>query len=159
MGEYNLKGFGIGNGFTSPYDHIATHADHFSHLGLCDEREREVIRGHQDRSRGHMDAKRWIDAKKERDALFRYVSSITGGVVTQDFRFYESYDFTDIIRFVNTPQVREMLHVGNHTFDSMRSVAVEAALEEEFMQSVAHYLPELLENNYKALLFQGLVCL
>lgn len=50
--------------------------------------------------------------------------------------------------------MRELIHVGDHTFNSMCDYLTKGFLEEDILQSFAHLLPELLDN-YPGLFYQG----
>lgn len=45
----NLKGFGIGDGYTDPYTQISAHADMVYNIGLADEKQRDHIQELADR--------------------------------------------------------------------------------------------------------------
>jgi len=67
---------------------------------------------------------------------------------------YTPYNYTDIINYVNQEQVRNIIHVGNHTFSSMCNSEVREIMIEDNMRSVANLIPDLLDE-YPALFYQG----
>ena len=58
-----------------------------------------------------------------------------------------------LMNYLNQNQTKEALHVGHHNH-SVNSSTVFQKLSEDFMQSVAHNLTELI-GKYKVLLFTG----
>lgn len=63
------------------------------------------------------------------------------------------YNFTRTARYVNQPDVRKRIHVGNHSF-SLDSKVVYDHLKQDVMKSVKYTFPSLLDS-YKVLLYQG----
>lgn len=70
------------------------------------------------------------------------------------FYRYTPYNYTNIINYVNQQDVRDLIHVGNHTFTSMCNSEVKDVMLEDNMQSVANLIPALLDK-YPGLFYQG----
>mmetsp|Transcript_12928 Transcript_12928/g.16164 ORF Transcript_12928/g.16164 Transcript_12928/m.16164 type:complete len:319 (-) Transcript_12928:1171-2127(-) len=150
----NLAGFGIGDGYTDPYTQITAHADMVFNAGLVDEDQADQIRVYQEAARANILAQNWVDAYEARQQMFDLINAASGGVNIYDYRTYTPYNYTGIINYVNQEQVRDIIHVGNHTFDNMCNSEVKYIMIQDNMQSVANLVPGLLDR-YPALFYQG----
>ena len=70
------------------------------------------------------------------------------------------YDFSNLETYLNTPQVREELGVGDHKFLACSPLVYEAIFM-EWMKSRKNRIPALLEDGIEVLVYAGdydLVC-
>jgi hypothetical protein len=68
---------------------------------------------------------------------------------------FASLDFSNIIKFVNQESIRDLLHVGDHTFSEICASAVGQQLEADMMQSTAPEVVTLLNEGVPCLFYNG----
>lgn len=64
------------------------------------------------------------------------------------------YDFSNLETYLNNPQVRDELGVGNHKFLSCSPLVYEAIFM-EWMKSRKNQIPSLLEDGIQVLVYAG----
>ena len=150
----NLKGFGVGDGYTNPFVQVSAHADMAFNAGLVDEMQAENIRKYAAMCRSHILAEEWEPAFQARQEIFDIIESSSGNVNIYDYRTYTPYNYTPILEYINQQAFKNVVHVGSHGFSEMCSSRVKDFMTEDSMKSVAHVIPDLLDQ-YPALFYQG----
>ncbi|KAK9877390.1 hypothetical protein WA026_017786 [Henosepilachna vigintioctopunctata] len=155
--KINLKGLAIGNGLSDTINQL-NYGDFLYQVGLIDANVQKNMREVEDR------VAELIRIEKYEEAFFLYDSLVIGDYVqtivknATGFRnFYnilqpEKVDNSQYSAFVQQGHIRKALHVGNVSFATDKEVA--PSLNEDFMQSVAPWISELL-SHYKVLIYNG----
>ncbi|KAK3909497.1 Venom serine carboxypeptidase [Frankliniella fusca] len=161
--KINLSGLAVGNPQVEP-ESMLEYGDYLYQLGLVDEAGRRQLDERRDVLRDLLQQRRWADAWREWDALVGVGPRDCGGVNTTLFleltglRHRSNYVragdqlLTSYRQFVQTPQLRHLLHVGNLTFHNCSAVAEQLRADE--MQSARPWYEALLEH-YDVLLYNG----
>ncbi|KAJ3268372.1 hypothetical protein HDV01_003083 [Terramyces sp. JEL0728] len=125
-----LAGVGIGNGLTDPITQIKYHAPLALALGLVSHKGADEI------------------------SKLAELSKESGGVNWYDVRKSSAqYDRGPMNTLLESADTRLALNVGNRRYGEDPNV--DAHLREDIMQSAASYFPEILDNGYQVLLYQG----
>ncbi|RWS26011.1 putative serine carboxypeptidase CPVL-like protein [Leptotrombidium deliense] len=162
---FNLKGIACGNAFFDPYSQLSygpllyqfSLIDENLKLGF-DEKEKEI--------------QQLIDDEMFEDAFAAFDRLINKGIFT-DATFYNNatgynyyYDVrftndpintTSMVAFLDTPSVHNALHVGNHPFilGGDTNVPVITALISDFMRSVKEIVVDVLNSDFRVLIYSG----
>ncbi len=151
----NLKGIGIGDGFISPPE-SAVYAWPMYEASLVDEAARERLLTMEVELSHHIEDNEWNQAwgtwDRELIELMDTIgcSDIYNYVACEDDQ--ERYNFEI---FMMREEVRKALHAGNLEFDGPKADQVYTNFISSFMQSQKDDLALLLNNGYKALLYDG----
>ncbi|XP_026289903.1 venom serine carboxypeptidase-like [Frankliniella occidentalis] len=161
--KINLRGLAVGNPHAEP-ESMLEYGDYLYQIGLVDEAGRRQLDERRDVVRDLLQQRRWSDAWLEWDALVGAGPRDCGGVNTTLFleltglRHRSNYVragdhlLTSYKQYVQTPQVRQLLHVGNLTFHNCTAVADQ--LRADQMQTARPWYETLLEH-YDVLLYNG----
>lgn len=154
----NLKGLTIGNGFIDPV-HQLNYGDYLYQLGLIDTNGRRAFIKYENQA---------IDCIKKRDfqcafdafektmfgpnSLFNILSGFNNNM---NFLKVDS-DCGPLEDFLqNSKDIRRAIHVGKDSFYALwRGKRIIYHLKLDFMESVAHWVAELLEH-YRILIYNG----
>eukprot|EP00005_Dracoamoeba_jomungandri_P000259 CAMPEP_0174256456 /NCGR_PEP_ID=MMETSP0439-20130205/5678_1 /TAXON_ID=0 /ORGANISM="Stereomyxa ramosa, Strain Chinc5" /LENGTH=435 /DNA_ID=CAMNT_0015339061 /DNA_START=18 /DNA_END=1325 /DNA_ORIENTATION=- len=150
----NLKGIGIGDGFTDPITQILTHGESWFNFGLIDEKERKEIEELVAEVVKNIEKEKWKEATEGRNKMFEMVANASGDVNLYDFRTYVPYDHSVIDRFLAQDSVKKQLGVGDHEYGTSCKSVVKDALENDICKSMSWTLPTIL-SKFKVLLYQG----
>ncbi|KAK8756854.1 hypothetical protein V5799_000446 [Amblyomma americanum] len=160
--KINFQGIAYGNGFTDPANMIGL-GDVIYAFGLMDRNDADYMM--------HVakEAEQFIRASKMKEAFYlvdRLFLGITYGKDTffrnvTGYTYYYNY-LTDTEPagnraykvFLQKPEVRRALHVGNTPMSTERDV-VAGHFADDFMRSAVPQLTVVLENGYKVLLYSG----
>ena len=158
----NLKGMAIGDGLCDPAT-MTNYGDFLFNIGLIDELDRDYFKKVAAIQQKLIAKKDWVGAFQTFDDLLNgdlsghpsYFANATG------FNYYFNYlladspaEFGYYNTFLQLPEVRKSLHVGNLTYNS--GVAVEKHLMADVMKSVKPWIEELLEKKvYKVMIYNG----
>ena len=160
-----LAGMAIGDGWIDPVNMIPAYPDMIYSFGLCDEREKAKIQQYCDSAVSLIKAGKMLEAFNVWDEFLNgdvwpygnYFHNITG------LNDYDNYlntnapaDFDYYAPYLNQPEVRAALHVGNATFPS-NPTKCEFHLLGDFMVSFVDELVTLLNapQRYKVLIYSG----
>ena len=150
----NLKGIAIGDGLCDPIT-MTDYGDFLFSIGLIDELDRKAFKDYAHRQIEAIKKKKWVTAFQIFDDLLNgdlsghpsYFTNSTG------FHYYFNYlvtkdpeDQAYYAKFLQLPQVRKAIHVGNLTFNDGQDV--EKHLLSDVMQSVKP-LVEDLKDHYR----------
>ncbi|KAM7302294.1 venom serine carboxypeptidase [Ixodes scapularis] len=156
----NLNGIAIGNGVVE-LESMLDYADYLYQLGLVDHNQAEIVRQWCDKARHYIEHKRYADAAKIFDHVILcggnttcYLKQVTGfNNIFNYLRAEWPKELGYYVDFLQTPKVRDAIHVGNISFSS-RSLIVRAHLYEDIAKSVKPWLATLMEE-YKVLIYNG----
>ncbi|CAF0883649.1 unnamed protein product [Didymodactylos carnosus] len=161
--KINLKGICIGDGWTDPYSQYE-YGPLLFQIGLIDSNQLSYFQLQTALIRYAMEQDRYMDAFRLSDALMdgdlinttSYFYNVTG------LSNYYNYLMTGIpddlgyyVPFITSAVRRKQIHVGNMTFN--RGNMVENMLMNDVMQSINKSVLITLANNYKVLLYYGLL--
>lgn len=157
--KINLKGLAIGNGLSDPINQL-NYGDYLYQNGLIDSNGREIMKDL---------AKRVADLIKDKnyEEAFEVYDSMLNGDLTKyptafknatGFDYYYNYlkakgsidDSYSV--FIQQCDIRRALHVGNKS--AVSDDEVETSLRQDFVQSVAPWVSELL-SHYRVLIYNG----
>lgn len=149
----NLKGLSIGNGWMDPVNQV-NYADYLYQLGLIDLYGRDLLRSLQDKAVYLIRHRKYVEANLAFAEFKLFFRNLTGldyifnYLDTRSSDGSESFDY-----WVQRPDVRKALHVGNSTFNADDKVVL-LHLASDIAQSVAHLFADLLKN-YRVLVYNG----
>ncbi|CAK1544219.1 unnamed protein product [Leptosia nina] len=146
----NLKGLAIGNGLVDPLSMM--HYTEFSRtLGLLGQNELEVLKAIEDSTVEAIQDERMLDAALGFNKTLEYLKKHSGVNI---YNFNQEpgkgavpIDFED---FVKTDKVRELIHVGNASFDLNNQMVYEK-MQPDMMNTTKPFVEELLE-------YYGVMC-
>lgn len=149
-----LKGLAIGDGLCDPR-HQLDYGDFLYQVGLLDEADRDLVQERTELAKLSMELQQWHQATDEFDSILDIVMNRTG------LNFYYNYllseqpkDFTYYPQWLERPQVRKAIHVGNLTYDDV-SMKVHQYLNDDMLKSIRPWLEDLLEADYKVMVYSG----
>ncbi|XP_023588129.1 probable serine carboxypeptidase CPVL [Trichechus manatus latirostris] len=159
--KINLKGIAIGDAYSDPESIIGGYAAFLYQIGLLDEGQQKYFQNQCDECLKHIKQGNWTKAFEILDRLLdgdltdepSYYENVTGCTNYYNFlQCTEPEDHTYYGKFLSLPEVKQILHVGNRTFND--GSEVEKYLREDTMKSVKPWLAEIM-NNYKVLIYNG----
>ncbi|KAM7302290.1 hypothetical protein ISCGN_017807 [Ixodes scapularis] len=158
--QINLKGIAIGDGLVD-LESMLDYADYFYQIGLADHGQAAIFRQWCDKAKYYIKINRYTEAVNIFDSTILcgvnttcYFKQVTG--FDNHFNYLyaklpqELYYF---VEFVQTPVVRNAIHVGNLSFNE-GSPVVAAHLFEDIAKSVKPWLTTLMKA-YKVLIYNG----
>jgi len=157
----NLKGVAIGDGFTDPESMLPEYADYLFNLGLLDENQRNYFAKQTDLAVQMIQKKQYLRALATWDCLLNgdvcnttsFFNNATGLSDYYNFlRDQSPKDFDYYPDFLQLPQVRQAIHVGNLTYHAGNEV--ELHLAADMLQSTKPWL-EAVMNKYRVLIYSG----
>ncbi|CAB0040177.1 unnamed protein product [Trichogramma brassicae] len=159
--KINLKGLAIGNGLTDPMNQLY-YSDYLYQIGLLDFNGRDQFKQLESQARELIKQEKYMEAFVVFDRLIdndltpepSLFKNLTG------FDFYFNYLHTKdseasdrFATFVQRPDVRKAIHVGNCSFDT-EAKKVETHLQEDITKSASFFVSDLLQH-YKVLIYNG----
>jgi len=149
-----LKGLAIGDGLCDPL-HQMDYGDFLYQVGLLDNADKSEVDKLADLAKISMELEQWHQATTEFDDILDIVENRTG------LTFYYNYllsqqpaDFSNYPKFLEKPEVRRSIHVGNLTYDDI-SLVVHEHLFDDMSKTIRPWLEALLESNYKVMIYNG----
>ncbi|XP_040820711.1 probable serine carboxypeptidase CPVL isoform X2 [Ochotona curzoniae] len=161
MSKFNLKGIALGDAYFDPESIIGGYAAFLFQIGLLDEKQKKHFQKECDACVKHIKQGNWLQAFEILDRLLdgdltneaSYFQNVTGCVNYYNFlQCTEPEDLNYYTQFLSLPEVKQAIHVGNHTFNDGEEV--EKYLREDTVKSVKPWLTEIV-NNYKVLIYSG----
>ncbi|CAF1399745.1 unnamed protein product [Rotaria sp. Silwood1] len=160
--KINLVGLAMGNGWTDPYRQYV-YGPLLYQIGSIDNEQLFYVNLQSDLVRYAISQKRFSDASKISDSLFygdlmntSYLTNVTG------LRAYYNYLQTDVtpnmnnyVKFITSVDRRRQIHVGNLTFHDDNKVEIN--LINDVFQSIPSQQLTVLFDNYKILIYNGLL--
>ncbi|KAM4857867.1 putative serine carboxypeptidase CPVL isoform 2-T2 [Urocitellus parryii] len=160
--KIHLKGIALGNAYSDPESIIKGYAPFLYEIGLLDERQRKYFQKQCNKCIKYIKEENWLRA-------FEILDRLLDGDLTSDISYFENVtgcsnyynilqctepgDQTYYGKFLSLSEVRRAIHVGNQTFSD--GADVEKYLRQDTMKSVKTWLTEIMNNNYKVLLYNG----
>ncbi|XP_046573546.1 probable serine carboxypeptidase CPVL [Haliotis rubra] len=163
----NLKGLFIGAGFIDPISMIPAYADYLFNVGLFDENEKQYFQGLIGKVTELVKAKDFKNAMDIFSAAMLekgFFYNATGYIDYENIlEVQEPAEMTYFVSYVDHPEVRRAIHVGNLSYTAF-SIQVGEFLYTDILDSVRPWFVTLLNSGkYKVLLFNGqldiIVCL
>jgi len=155
--QINLKGLGIGDGWTDPY--IQSDYGRFGYnIGLVDELEHEEATGLYLYCRALIQLGDYAKALNICSDILDLVVAAGGDPVVYDIRTYTDYNFTNEELYLSMNQTMNAIY-AIHNWDSTSGIVAQY-LEIDIMKSTAHYMPNLMDK-YRVLIYNGqfdLIC-
>lgn len=156
----NFQGVAIGDGLTDPITQY-NYGDFLYQIGLIDDRQHEHFTAVESKVKALIQQGKYLQAFETWDGTlggFHHSGSYFGNCTGLDFYYnflmtHEPEDFNYYTTYVTAADVRMAIHVGNATFNDGTQVAQH--LTADIMQSTKPWLIELMEANYKVLLYSG----
>nr|ABF22393.1 carboxypeptidase vitellogenic-like [Takifugu rubripes] len=158
--KINLVGMAIGDGLCDPETMLGGYGDFMYQTGMIDELQRQYVIKQTDLGVTLIQQQKWVEAFQVFDALLNgdldpnpFFQNATG--CTNYYNYMECQEPEDqgyYSPFVNLPQVRHAIHVGNLTYHDGSDV--EKHLLEDVMKSVKPWLGVLMDN-YRVLMYSG----
>lgn len=159
-----LKGIAVGDGWVDPVNMLPGYPELMRSLGLASEAEVRVIQGYCDRAVNSINRGDMLQAFKEWDEMLNgdvfpyhnYFHNITGSNNYDNFMMTnDPPDFSFFGDYLNKPEVRKAIHVGNATFGG-NSANCEKHLLEDFHESYRPELQKLLQaEGVRVLIYSG----
>ncbi|KAF5308714.1 hypothetical protein FQR65_LT06075 [Abscondita terminalis] len=154
-----LHGLAIGNAYADPINQF-DYSEYLYQIGLVDFKVKEQMREMGKKAVKHIENEEWLQAlgvfgdliyEARENTLFQNSS---GFMEPMNFLEVKSSACKNYISFLQRADVRNAIHVGNSTYND--AVRVAEYLEEDFSQSVAPWISELLEH-YRVMFYNGQV--
>jgi len=149
-----LKGLAIGDGLCDPL-HQMDYGDFLYQVGLLDDSDKAEVDKHADLAKISMELEQWHQATIEFDNILDIVENRTG------LTFYYNYllskqpaEFDNYPKFLEKPEVRRAIHVGNLTYHDISLVAHQH-LFDDMSKTIRPWLETLLESDYKVMIYNG----
>lgn len=159
-----LKGVAIGDGWIDPVNMIPGYPELMRNLGLASEAEMRVIQGYCDRSVNHINNGEMLQAFNVWDEMLNgdvfpypnYFHNITGSNNYDNFMMTnDPPDFSWYPDYLNQPEIRKAIHVGNTTYGG-NAKDCEKNLLEDFHDSLRPELQQLLAaEGVRVLIYSG----
>ncbi|CAL1274970.1 unnamed protein product [Larinioides sclopetarius] len=159
--QIKFKGIGIGNGLTDPETQL-NYSDYYYQLGLVDRKQAEVIRNETEKAIGHIRKGNFVQARYHfnnvvqdvpEEANPKYLLQFAGYNYGYNFlQTEEPEDHSYYENYVELPELRNAIHVGNLTFNGPKKVR--NYLIPDVMKSVKSKLATVMDN-YKVLIYNG----
>lgn len=159
--QINLKGFSIGNGVTDPINQIYF-GQLFHELGFIDENTLDTFNTYQNKSIALIQQGLYSQALAYTFSLIntRYClfNNLTGFTSPYNYLVPDGYnpEIDVVSNYLVNSTISKYLHVGNRTFQPFTdSNLVLANLANDILDSVAPWVAELIDNNYKVYIYSG----
>ncbi|KAF2070491.1 hypothetical protein CYY_008189 [Polysphondylium violaceum] len=154
----NLKGIAIGDGFADLRSMVTQYANLCFYTGLCDMVQTGIFEMYQAKIIAAIDQEQWLIANDLFTDLVNgppdLFTNYTGSSNYYDIRTSSEPSYGgDFETFVNSTQIRQLLHVGNHYFQDNDDVY--NALREDIPKSSTPLYPPILSSGMKVMLYNG----
>jgi len=151
-----LRGIAIGNGWVHPIVQNEAYVTYPYAFGLIDSYQRDQAELIQQQLKTAIEEEQWISANNLSNSLEAFVLNACGNVDIDDVLF-DVNPLNDLIdaltTYLNLPEVRAQLNVGNHSW-SFSNDSAGSALDADEQRSVLHLLPPLIAA-YRVLIYTG----
>ncbi|UJR27757.1 hypothetical protein I4U23_009030 [Adineta vaga] len=154
--KINLKGMAIGDGLIDPYNQW-NYGPVFYQFGLIDEIEMERVNLESELARNAIELKQYqIAYELFSDLLDDFYTNKTGLHNIYNYLQTQMPDsFNYYVPWVTASNNRQKIHVGNLTYNDGDAVGI--ALANDMMQSIVDKVTVIANNNYKVLIYNGLL--
>eukprot|EP00743_Colponemidia_sp_Colp-15_P001510 GILK01001650.1.p1 GENE.GILK01001650.1~~GILK01001650.1.p1 ORF type:complete len:328 (-),score=55.93 GILK01001650.1:217-1107(-) len=150
----NLRGIGIGNGWTDPHMQLTQNHAFAYNTALIDKRQRMQIERLEEQGIELIYRHKYTDALFVFDEIMSNITSWAGGCNIYDIRDYNhDHKAVDYHKWLELPSTKVQLHVGEHTWSACSGPAYQA-LQDNFMVTVKFNFPIILKE-IPVLLYNG----
>ncbi|KAL0268029.1 UNVERIFIED_CONTAM: hypothetical protein PYX00_010118 [Menopon gallinae] len=150
--KIRLEGLAIGNGLIDPINQLH-YAEFFYQLGFIDSATKKKIEGEEEEIRRLVKSGKYAEAGNMRHDMIAKTFGIPAGFKTvYNFLVPEGEPRPNYQAFLQLPEVRKALHVGNIHWDN--GTLCRDILWSDLMQSMRPWL-ETLMDHYRVLLYYG----
>ncbi|CAG0917791.1 unnamed protein product [Notodromas monacha] len=158
--KINLKGMGIGDGLSDPIT-MTDYGSYLFEVGMIGYEEKRHFEQVEKNVRQNIEQGNYKIAAELFDELLdgdfnkaSYFKNVTGSdYYFNILQFREPKEFSYYVDFINRPEVRQAIHVGNKAFHN--GSKVESLLFEDMMKSVKPWFEDILNSGIRVLLFNG----
>lgn len=159
-----LKGIAVGDGWIDPVEMIPAYPDMMYNMGLIDENQRSVVQTYCSNTVDLINQGKMLDAFNEWDKFLNgdvwpyanYFHNCSGSNDYDNFlRTNAPAEFGYFGPYVNQPDIRKAIHVGNRPFQDGHTCEIH--LLADFMVSMKPRLQTLLDapQQYKIVIYSG----
>lgn len=157
--KINLAGIGVGDGWVSPLIQEQTYGRYAYAHGLIDLTQKtQVEKLYLACENAVTQSGSPSSAKSDKtcNKIEEYIVKASGGANIYDVRQTGEYQFPNIARYLNQPEVREALHVSPMVGPWTSSSDIVAGILERGEQDSCSYLFPLLFENIRVLIYNGI---
>jgi vitellogenic carboxypeptidase-like protein len=151
----NLRGAGIGDGLTHPVQQFVDYAEFAFNTGLIDQKQYKNLVSLQNVARDLIMQQKWNAAMQYCNEILGTLVNYAGGVNVYDIRAYGDYDLDYVTQYVMQPDVREQMHTAGHRDYHDCDSETYAKLQADMPKSVRQYVIDLLNDNFRIILYNG----
>lgn len=156
--EINLKKVLMGDPWVNPMEQNFGYVEYYYTLGLVDEKQRDFAMNLTLKTQEAIEEGAWLKANHIGNQLVNFLSAASGNIDIDDIN--DSKDPTQsgakaLSKYLNAPDVKEALHVGNATYQEQNN-AVFLALNADEQKSTLDLLPALMKA-YDFMIYVGSV--
>ncbi|GAB6021025.1 hypothetical protein CHUAL_003662 [Chamberlinius hualienensis] len=151
--KINLKGFAIGDGWIDPVKQL-NYGDYLFNIGLINEQQRSVFYEKQAKMAENINKGNWRSAENNSNEINHLYYSYSK--LNDQFNYLRNDEPADqkyYNNYINKPEVRKAVHVGNLTFNDGNECYKHLVVD--ICKSTKPWLEALLDYNYKVLLYNG----
>jgi len=159
--KINFQGMAIGDGLCDPVS-MTDYGNFLYGVGLLDAVQKEEFKKQSEMAVDFIHNKEWIKAFEVFDNLLNGDTTGYPSLFANEtgFHYYFNYLYTDEPKdmgyypgYLEKPETRSGIHVGNLTYNSGEEV--EKHLLADIMQSTKPWIEELIDAGYKVLIYNG----
>ncbi|KAG6450424.1 venom serine carboxypeptidase [Manduca sexta] len=147
----NLKGLAIGNGLIDPRS-MMHYSDLVNVIGILDDSHIERLRVMEENVVKLIDEVRMVDAANKFNETIEFIKK-NSGISVYNFNRNPSNGLPSFESYINRPDVRDVIHVGNASFNYNNQVVYKKMLP-DIMNSTKPFIQELLEH-YGVMSYSG----
>lgn len=150
-----LSHIAIGDGLTHPITQFSAY-DEFAYVnGLIPLYDVDQIKAYQNQTVDAIQAKNWQEANHHSNSILSTIGTTDGNLNVYDIRESKDYDFDPVIKYLNLPQVKDLMHTNGVDYSDCDYTSY-MHLYEDIPQSVLPLVENLLnEGKVKILFYNG----
>ncbi|KAK5644865.1 hypothetical protein RI129_006165 [Pyrocoelia pectoralis] len=155
--KFRLEGIAIGSAYSDPINQFV-YSDYLYQIGLIDSKSRRQMKEMEQRAIELIEEQKWIAATNVFGELIyearnnTFFQHVTGFTEPLNYLKLKDDSLKYFVDYLQREDVKRAIHVGNATFHD--GVTVDKYLTEEFTQSIAPWISELL-SHYRMMFYNG----